>query len=52
MSFEDLHLDFKSKGLVETEEETEVALQLLCFEGKLEKQAMKNSNQIWYRRLQ
>lgn len=50
VSFEELHLDFKSKGLVQTEQETEAVLILFCHQGLLEKQVMENSNQIWYRR--
>lgn len=50
VSFEELHLDFKSKGLVKTEHETEAVLSLFCAQGLLEKQVMKDTNQIWYRR--
>lgn len=50
MSFEELHLDFKSKGLVKTEAETEAVLILFCHQGLLEKQVFPDTNTIWYRR--
>ena len=50
VSFEELHLDFKSKGLVKTEQETEAVLSLFCHQGLMEKQVFKDTNQIWYRR--
>ena len=50
VSFEELHLDFKSKGLVKTEQETEAVLILFCHQGLLEKQVFGDTNTIWYRR--
>lgn len=50
MSFEDLHLMYKSQGLVETEQETEAVLIMLCHEGFLNKQVFEDTNQIWYQR--
>lgn len=50
VSFEELHLQFKKEGLVETEQETEAILILFCHQGFLEKQPFKDTNTIWYRR--
>jgi len=50
VSFEELHLDFKAKGLVKTEQETEAVLLLFCHKGMLERQFFKDTNTIWYRR--
>lgn len=50
VSFEELHLDFKSKGLVQTEQETEAVLILFCHQGLLEKQVFEDTNTIWYKR--
>ncbi len=50
MSFEELHLEYKKQGLVNTEQETEAILILFCYEGYLEKQVFKDTNTIWYRR--
>lgn len=50
LSFEDLHLEFKSQGLVKDEFETEAVLILFCHQGLLEKQVFKDTNTIWYRR--
>jgi len=50
VSFEELHLDFKSQGLVESEQETEAVLILFCHEGYLEKQVFEDTNTIWYKR--
>lgn len=49
MSFEELHLDFKAKGLVQTEQETEAALILFVHKGLLEKQVFPDTNTIYYR---
>lgn len=48
VSFEELHLDFKSQGLVETEQETEAVLLLFEHQGLLKKQVFKDTNTIWY----
>lgn len=50
LSFEDLHLELKNKGLVNDEFETEAVLILFCHYGMLEKQVFPETNQIWYRR--
>ena len=50
VSFEELHLQFKSEGLVLTEQETEAVLILFCHQGLLEKQVFSDTNTIWYRR--
>lgn len=50
MSFEELHLDFKQKGLVTEEYQTEAVLTLFCFQGLMEKQVFPDTNTIWYRR--
>lgn len=50
LSFEELHLEYKQQGLVETEQETEAVLILFCHEGYLEKQVFQDTNTIWYRR--
>lgn len=49
-SFEEIHLDFKSQGLVETKQQTKDALIKLCREGLYEKQVMKDTNQTYYRK--
>lgn len=50
VSFEELHLEFKKKGLVKEEWETEAVLILFCQQGLMEKQVFKDTNTIWYRR--
>jgi len=44
MSFEELHLDFKAKGFVQTEQETEAVLILFEHKGLLKKQVFPNTN--------
>ena len=51
-SFEELHSDFKSQGLVETKQQTEASLIKLCRMGLFKKQVMKNTNQILYRKME
>lgn len=50
VSFEELHLQFKKEGLVETEQETEAVLILFCHQGYLTKQVFPDTNTIWYQR--
>ena len=49
MSFEELHLDFKAKGLVQTEQETEAVLILFEHKGLLKKQVFPNTNTMYYK---
>lgn len=49
ISFEELHLDFKTKGLVESEQETEAILILFEHKGLLEKQIFPDTNTAYYR---
>lgn len=50
VSFEEFHLEFKSKGIVSDESETEALLLYLCHVKYLEKQVFKDTNTIWYRK--